>query len=275
MGVSSLYEDGVIDRDRFFGFADIALYGAKMKGRNAIVLYRDIVDTTDITSTALKDIEQEIYGISKNTLQSYHESVKMLIMEHESRDIYTKEHSINVMRYAVMTAKAMELPEHDIEIICNAAILHDLGKIGISQQILQKKEKLTNEEFNKIKQHPVIAFNILKNSGYLRYELQIILYHHERFDGKGYPLGLKGRRIPLGARIIAVADSYDAMRAARPYRDAMPVDYVLNELVNNAGAQFDPEILYVFLQCLEKHHLLPPEAQIRSYIEKLKEKCKF
>ncbi|MBU4478067.1 MAG: HD-GYP domain-containing protein, partial [Candidatus Omnitrophica bacterium] len=204
--------------------------------------------------------------------QSYLESVKTLIVTLEERDSYTREHSLNVLRYSAMVAKVMGLAENEIALIGNAAILHDLGKIVISDQILCKKDKLTEDEYALIKKHPLIAVRILKKSNYMKRELQIILYHHERYDGKGYPVGLKGKKIPLGARIIAVCDSYDAMRSARPYREALPINRVISELVDNAGSQFDPEVVDAFLRGLANNELLPAEVDIKDVMQKIKTK---
>ncbi|MCG2704361.1 MAG: diguanylate cyclase [Candidatus Omnitrophica bacterium] len=272
IGISSLFEDAVFDKEKFLGFADAALYEAKLRGRNTVVMYKELSNIRYLNQTGFNDIESKMSGIAEISKQSYLESVKTLIVTLEERDSYTREHSLNVLRYSAMVAKVMGLAENEIALIGNAAILHDLGKIVISDQILCKKDKLTEDEYALIKKHPLIAVRILKKSNYMKRELQIILYHHERYDGKGYPVGLKGKKIPLGARIIAVCDSYDAMRSARPYREALPINRVISELVDNAGSQFDPEVVDAFLRGLANNELLPAEVDIKDVMQKIKTK---
>lgn len=270
IGVSSMFEDSILKKDEFLNSADAALYAAKMQGRNTVVMYRDIVDKNYLENSRQKELEDKILGINDISKQSYVEAIKTLIIAFEERDISTREHSINVLRYSNMVAKEMKLPENEIQIICNAAILHDLGKIAISDTIILKNGRLTENEYEIIKRHPVIGVNILKGGNYVRRELDIILHHHERYDGNGYPNKLKGNSIPLGARIMAVADSYDAMRAVRPYRNSMPMEKILDELVNNSGTQFDPEIVHVFINCLQKNGLIPSIINLDEKLSKIK-----
>ncbi|MEW6087184.1 MAG: diguanylate cyclase [bacterium] len=270
IGISSLFEDGVLERDKFLNLADSALYAAKTQGRNAVVMYKDIIDTNYFENTRQKELEDKILGLNEVSKQSYVDMIKTLITAFEERDISTREHSINVLRYSNMVAREMRLPENEIQIICNAAVLHDLGKIAISDTIILKSGKLTETEYEIIKRHPVIAVNILKSGHYIRRELDIILHHHERFDGRGYPNKLNGKSIPLGARIMAVADSYDAMRSIRPYRESMPMEKIIDDLVENSGTQFDPEIVYIFLNCLQKNGLVPSIININEKLSKIK-----
>lgn len=258
VGLSSLLEDAVLDKEKFLGFADLALYSAKMGGRNNVVMYKDIENNNVLEDMRIRHIEDKIFGIEEVSKQSYLESIKTLIATHEQKDPFTREHSLNVMRYVFMITGEMQLPKNEATIICNAAILHDLGKIGIADEIVFKKDKLTEDEYSVMKRHPTIAFNILRKSGYVRRELDIILHHHERFDGKGYPSGLEGKNIPLGARIIAVADNYDAMRSHRAYRDDISQEAIIDTLVGGAGTQFDPEVVHAFLNGLNKNGLCQP-----------------
>lgn len=173
--------------------------------------------------------------------------IKSLISALEARDEYTKGHSLRVQILSSKIARAMGLPSKEIKEIELSAILHDIGKIGIPDSILRKPDKLTNEEYEIIKKHPIIGYNILSSIEGLEKILDGIKYHHERFDGKGYPEGLKGKEIPLIARIIAVADTLDAMTSDRPYRKGLPIEKAVEEIKKCKNSQLDPEIVDVFL----------------------------
>lgn len=171
----------------------------------------------------------------------------------DSRDNYTKYHSENVAKYSVLIAEKMKLPKISCDIIQKGALLHDIGKIGIPEHILKKNGRLTGEEFEVIKSHPVIGHKMIQHIGDFTNNgvLDIVLYHHERYDGNGYPTGLKGKQIPLFARIVAVADSFDAMTTNRVYRDKIDLKTTLNEIERNKGTQFDPDIVDIFLSLFE------------------------
>lgn len=175
----------------------------------------------------------------------------------DSRDTYTMCHSENVAKYSLQIAKKMNLSKESCDIIHKGALLHDIGKIGIPEHILQKHGRLTNEEYKIIQSHPRIGYEMIKHVGNFHNNgiLDIVLYHHERFDGKGYPTGLKGNQIPLYARIVAVADTFDAMTTKRVYRDELNLDYTLNEIWKNKGGQFDPEVVDAFLSLFDQQEL--------------------
>ncbi|MGB9678496.1 MAG: HD-GYP domain-containing protein [Thermoanaerobacteraceae bacterium] len=173
----------------------------------------------------------------------FHDIIECLIAALEAKDVYTKGHSIRVADMTVDLAKKIGLRGKELEKVHIAAHLHDIGKIGISDQILNKKSKLLPHEFEIIKMHPVIGYNILIKSKRLKEIAQIVLYHHERWDGRGYPDGLKETRIPLGARIISICDSIDAMASNRAYRQRLPWEQIKNEILNYKGLQFDPVIV--------------------------------
>jgi putative nucleotidyltransferase with HDIG domain len=172
----------------------------------------------------------------------------------DSRDAYTMHHSANVAKYSMQIAEKMNLSKENCEIIHKGALLHDIGKIGIPEHILKKNKKLTSEEYEIIKSHPKIGYEMIEHVGSFHNNgiLDIVLYHHERYDGKGYPLGLKGNQIPLYARIVAVADTFDAMTTKRVYRDKLSLDYTLHEIWKNKGSQFDPEVVDVFLSLFDR-----------------------
>ncbi len=174
--------------------------------------------------------------------QNLKDLITCLISVEEAKDSYTAHHSERVKAYTELLARLLGLSEASVSLITHAAHLHDIGKMGISDNVLGKPGRLTDEEFAIIKQHPVIGAKILMQSNYTHELVQIVLHHHERFDGRGYPEGLKGEEIPIGARIIAVADSIDAMTSKRVYRDAMSLDYCRKEIEKNLGIMYDPAI---------------------------------
>ncbi|QCJ44247.1 HD-GYP domain-containing protein [Bacillus sp. S3] len=171
----------------------------------------------------------------------------------DSKDTYTSDHSQNAAWYAVEIAKKMNLPNHVIVAVHQGGLLHDIGKIGIPEHILVKPDKLTAKEYSIIKQHPVIGHEIIKHVTCFNENgvLDLVLYHHERYDGTGYPKGLMGNEIPLAARIMAIADTFDAMTSNRVYRNALSLEQALQEIKKNSGTQFDPFITDVFLSLFD------------------------
>jgi len=165
----------------------------------------------------------------------------------DARDKYTAGHSRRVMEYAVGIAKHLKLPERDVGRLKISALLHDIGKIGVSDTVLHKESGLSDKEFAVIKKHPEIGANILKAVGAFKDLVPVVYHHHERFDGIGYPQGIYGEQIPLYARIIAIADSFDAMTSTRPYRKALRIENALLEIELNGGKQFDPSISNIFI----------------------------
>jgi len=166
----------------------------------------------------------------------------------DAKDPYTKGHSTSVSRYSEALARAINLPENEVERIKIGALLHDVGKIGIPENVLKKPGKLDDQEWNVMKQHPVIgAEKVLEPNEALRDLIPIVKYHHERLDGKGYPEGLKGREIPLAARIVSVADAYHALVSDRPYRKGMPIEKACAILKEGAGTQWDADLVRQFI----------------------------
>ncbi len=157
-------------------------------------------------------------------------------------------HTEKVSEYCEAIAKAMKLNKKEVGIVKNAAALHDVGKIMVPPQILNKPGKLTREEFDIIKRHPEIGYQMLKSVDDYVMLAEYVLYHHERWDGTGYPEGLSGVRIPLYSRIIAVADAFEAMTASRPYQKIKAKEEAITELIRCSDAQFDPEIVSVFVK---------------------------
>ena len=187
---------------------------------------------------------------NENILSQNHliEVVTSLASAIDAKDEYTKDHSSSVSRYSVSLARAINLPEKEIERIKLGALLHDIGKIGIPEDVLTKPSKLTEEEFKIIQQHPTIGVQkILEPNPLLHDLIPIVKYHHEQWNGKGYPCGLKGEEIPLAARIVAIADTYHALISDRPYRKGMSVEKACSILEEGAGVQWDKELVRQFI----------------------------
>jgi len=182
----------------------------------------------------------------------YLDTIRALAAAIDAKDPYTKGHSERVAETAVALAQELNLSDKDIENIEYTALLHDIGKIGIKDKILSKKSSLTDQEFDKIKEHTVMGAKIIEPVDFLKDSYKAIYHHHERYNGKGYPDGIKSEDIPILARIIAVADAYDAMGSDRPYRKKLNKDKILKELNDQSGKQFDPEVVKALISVLDK-----------------------
>jgi putative nucleotidyltransferase with HDIG domain len=182
--------------------------------------------------------------------RAYVEFIGSLASALDARDPYTAGHSLRVSEYSLAIARRLNLPPQQVDEIRVGALLHDIGKIGIADSVLQKPGGLTEEEFALIRQHPVIGRKILEGVHGLAPYLAIVELHHENWDGSGYPYGQRGQETPLGARIVHVADAYDAMTSDRPYRRGMRREEALRALIRNAGVQFDPVVVNVFAESL-------------------------
>ncbi|GAB6158741.1 hypothetical protein JCM39194_19410 [Desulfotomaculum varum] len=176
----------------------------------------------------------------------YLKSISALSSAIDAKDAYTRNHSRNVARYAVALGEGLGLSGEELTHIHFGAILHDIGKIGVPEYILNKPGRLSQEEFQAIKEHPATGARILAPIDFLKEAINVVLYHHERYDGTGYPEGLKGESIPYTARLVSIADAWDAMTSQRSYRAALPVAAAVRELQEGAGSQFDPVMVNVF-----------------------------
>lgn len=197
--------------------------------------------------------------------EAYLEFTRTMAQTLDARDRYTAGHSSRVSDYAVAIAEAMNIATPDIDVIRTGATLHDIGKIGIPDTVLQKPGPLTPEEYEIIQQHPLIGKQILEGVSKFRDYLSIVEMHHENHDGTGYPWGLRGDNIPLGARIVHVVDAFDAMTTSRPYRKAMSPETATAILRKCAGTQFDPAVVEVFLRLVRRDpNALPPTGSASS-----------
>ena len=172
-----------------------------------------------------------------------HDIIECLVAALEAKDFYTSGHSFRVAAMSCDLAKKIGLHDIDLENVQIAAHLHDIGKIGIPEQILTKKGKLSSYEYSQMQKHPQIGYDILSKSQNLQKIARIVLGHHERWDGEGYPNKLKGKSTPVGARIIAICDAIDAMTSKRPYRQTLSFDACQQEIIKNIGTQFDPVLV--------------------------------
>lgn len=191
--------------------------------------------------------------VNRRLRQAHIDTILGLLAAIEAKDSYTHQHSIAVSFYADRLAKLLGLSALEESIIHVAALLHDVGKIGIPDAILKKPGRLSEAEFNEMKAHSRIGANMLLPISFLRRETLLVLHHHEWFDGTGYPYGLRGTAIPLGSRVLQVADSIDAMLSPRSYKPGRDVDHVIAELTKGKGRQFDPAIAQTAASWLSKH----------------------
>ncbi|MFH1287398.1 MAG: HD domain-containing phosphohydrolase, partial [bacterium] len=182
----------------------------------------------------------------------YIEIMQFIIALTEARDVYLKGHTQRVTQYCLKLGKALELNKEELVTLRYAATLHDIGKLAISESILNKQKDLTSEEYEIIKTHPVIGANILKPLNFLGSARNLVLHHHERIDGKGYPDGISGNDISLSTNIIILVDSYDAMCSNRAYRTALSDEAIINELISNKNKQFDSVVVDAFLKLLKE-----------------------
>ncbi len=213
----------------------------------------------------IKNINNELLKSKEQLEKAYLESIETLRYTVEAKDNYTRGHSDRVSQYSVLIGLNLGLSPFDLKTLRIGGLFHDIGKIGISDSILLKNGKLTEEEYNEIKKHPIIGKNILSNAEIFKDIIPIVLYHHERYDGKGYPYGLADKDIPLLARIVSVADAFDAMTSKRSYRNELSLDFVKEEIKSKIGTQFDPIVATTFLDILNNEHRLISEIHKSHY----------
>jgi len=240
IGLANYPADGVV-ADELIDVADNTLYHAKRAGGNRIL----------VSSDALSELPDE--GVVHGTYAKRNglSAVYALVSAVEAKDPYIYGHSRKVNTYAVALAEAIGLSPNQVAMVSTAALLHDIGKIGIPDKVLNKKGKLNEEDWRAVKAHPKLGATIIKNIPHLVPCVNIVLYHHERWDGSGYPQGLIGEQIPIEARILAIADSFEAMTSVRPYRPALPLKEIIKQLKQGAGFQFDPKLVDAFIRIIE------------------------
>lgn len=236
----SVYPDKAKDEVELIKSADDALYRAKFFKKNRVEVYTSILDEIK-RNVDKKDIELVT-------------SIKTLISVINAKDRYTYGHTERVVAYSRLMADKLKLSEKDKQSLIYGAYMHDIGKINISQKTLMKKMKLTDEEWEELKQHPSNGSEIIKSVEPLQEIIPLIISHHERYDGKGYPNKLKGEEIPYLARILTVVDSFDAMTSSRPYNNTKTYEEGIEELLRCSGTQFDPNIVKNFIEVIQNRN---------------------
>lgn len=201
----------------------------------------------------IKRINGQLENSKEQLEQAYLDMIETLRYAVEAKDSYTRGHSDRVSEYSVLIGEKLGLPEEQIKILRIGGLFHDIGKIGIPDSILLKPEKLSDDEYSQIKNHPSIGAHILSSSAIFKNIIPIVKHHHERYDGKGYPSRLEGEEIPYVARIAAVADTFDAMTSRRSYRGPIDIEKVKEEIKRCEGTQFDPQIAEIFLEILNNN----------------------
>lgn len=232
-------------REKIFG-----ILTAMIKTRNRCFNERDLYYLMTMSQKAALAIENLV--LYDNIYDNLISTLSAFVTAVEARDSYTHQHSNRVTDIALLIGRELDISKEDLDVLNFAGRLHDIGKIGIRDDILLKPGRLTDDEFEKIKGHPVIGANIVGQLGLWDREQKIIRYHHERFDGSGYPEGLAGNQIPLLARVLSVADAYDAMASDRAYRKKMEADIILKNIYEGAGTQFDPQVTDAFLKLYDE-----------------------
>ena len=235
--------------------ADLALYDAKNAGRDCVKLWHQELgrcqNSGDLEIGKVKELQRRVAGLSEKAEQMFMQSIWGMVKALEARIPHAENHSENVMRFAIGIAKGMEVGPKHIDIIRRAAMLHDIGNIGIPDIIMTKSGKLTRSERQIMEQHPVIAERILETMNFLEHEMAIVRHHHEKWNGGGYPDGLSKEAIPQGSRIIAVAETLDALTSDRPYREAISLNEAIKIVVDASGYDFDPEAVKGLLCWIE------------------------
>ena len=232
-----------------------------MAGFTAISMiqyHRSVLTEIDYTDKLNKEVERQT-KIAKERAKMLEnlseEMIQTLAVTIDAKDRYTNGHSFRVSHYCAALAEELGWSGDEVFAITHEALLHDIGKIGVPDQVLNKPGKLTSEEFEVIKSHTTIGGEILSRSEKLGQAADVARYHHERYDGAGYPSGLAGKNIPARARVVAIADAYDAMHSDRIYRKGLPLDVIRKELVEGRGKQFDPDYLDAFLRLFDSGEL--------------------
>jgi diguanylate cyclase (GGDEF)-like protein/PAS domain S-box-containing protein len=256
IGVASFPHTKAVKGMDIVDAAQKATEEAKDLGGSRVCCYGDTgkveIKEGNRTRSNVRGLKRKLDKLTKKTHQNLVEAIFAFARTIEMKDHYTGEHGEKTVFYATEIARRLKMPQDEIERIRQAAVLHDLGKVGISDNVLLKKGKLNKKEIEEIKKHPQIAADILRPIQVLREIIPYIFYHHEHWDGSGYPIGLKGAEIPIGARIIAISDVYQALCSDRPYRKALSKAKAISVLKKGSGTHFDPKVVNTLMDIIKK-----------------------
>lgn len=252
IGIASL-SSSLRTKDELLNAVRFAMTGAKKHGADSICTWEDAKELDEPTKEnkdLITAIGQQITFLTEETKKNHYNNILKLFGD---IPLYRKmlSHSEHVAFYACRLAERLGLSGEEVSFIKNSALLHDIGKLAIDERIVMKGGPLTGAEYVMVKQHPIFGSQMLAGSPFIKNEVNIILHHHEFFDGNGYPDHMQGTFIPLGSRIIALAEGWDTMIASQPYREALALDKAIEELKNGAGHQFDPELVTIFTGMIE------------------------
>ncbi len=234
----------VLGSDALVRDADAALYSAKALGRNQVFVFHETDDLDTVRRSPIRaEARSQALDVGRAALAAAQDALLLSLAERAS---WAGRPSTLIAEASVALARSIDLPAGELDRIRTASLLHDLGKLAIPDEILSKRGDLAASEWRVVTEHPKIGQVVLEQAGALRDAATIVLHHHEWYDGRGYPHGLAGTEIPIGARIVSIADAYEAMIGGRPYRDAITHDEAIAELRRQAGVQFDPELVEMF-----------------------------
>jgi diguanylate cyclase (GGDEF)-like protein len=255
-GPGELLQSDALVRD-----ADAAMYSAKALGRNQVYVFRETGDEDTVRRSPIRpEARSQALDVGREAMAAAQDA---LLRSLAGRASWAGKPSTLIAEASVALARAIDLPEGELDRIRTASLLHDLGKLAIPEEILAKPGDLAASEWRVVAEHPKIGQVVLEQAGALRDAATIVLHHHEWYDGRGYPHGLAGDDIPVGARIVSIVDAYEAMIGGRPYRDAISHRAALAELRRQAGVQFDPELVEVFVALFP--YAVPWEPEIHPY----------
>ena len=259
--------------DKVTGFITKSILAVPLVSGHEVIGVLEVVNKIDGNEFSQQDLEVLVALAStaaiaiKNArlhqivLDGYKSTVRALVVTVDAKDPYTFGHSQRVMEYALLGAMSLSFPPEELQAIEYSGLLHDIGKIGVHDSILCKPSGLTQEEWSIMRQHPLTGARIVEEVPFLEMARGFILHHHERYDGTGYPGDLNGKDIPIGARLLAIADAFDTMTTDRSYRTAPGVDYALRELHRCASKQFCPEAVDAFIDGFNKHQKMLTQSQ--------------
>lgn len=234
--------------------ADLAVYSAKEGGKDRIIQFKGTAPMTQKASERALHIVENPRNLS-SAYQANVSTISALTAAIDAKDHYTGHHSRDVALYSAVLASAAGLTDEQIGMIYEAGLLHDIGKIGIPESVLSKNGALTSDEYGIMKNHVNIAIDMVKHLPDMDYVIPAALSHHERWDGKGYPRGIAAEDIPIAGRVLAIADAYDAMTTDRPYRKGLTPEYAADQIEQNSGTQFDPQLAALFISLIREGEL--------------------